>query len=125
MEPPSAGSVVLVHFPFSDLSRSKLRPSIVLATAGRGDYVLCQVTSNPYADPTAFALTDDTFAAGSLHRISYARPGKLFTAHASLIQSRVGTLRPEAFNELVDRVVALLRPPPSSPVSAPRVGERN
>ena len=44
MVAPSIGSVVLVRFPFSDLSESKLRPAVVLADAGRGDWVLCQVT---------------------------------------------------------------------------------
>jgi mRNA interferase MazF len=42
---PSVGSVVLVPFPVSDLSLSKLRPAVVLADAGRGDWILCQVTS--------------------------------------------------------------------------------
>ncbi len=46
MVAPSVGAVVLVPFPFSDLSASKLRPAIVLDEAGRGDWVLCQVTSN-------------------------------------------------------------------------------
>ena len=110
MEPPSAGSVVLVPFPFSDLSRSKLRPSIILADAGRGDYVLCQVTSNPYSDPIALELSDASFAVGSLQRTSYARPGKLFTAHESIIQAVVGTLKPEVFDSLLDRVVEILRP---------------
>jgi mRNA interferase MazF len=45
------GVVVLVRFPFSDLSWSKLRPAVVLAHAGGVDWVLCQVTSNPYGDP--------------------------------------------------------------------------
>ena len=45
------GAVVLVRFPFSDLSASKLRPAVVLATLGRDDSVLAQVTSNPYSDP--------------------------------------------------------------------------
>jgi mRNA interferase MazF len=40
----------MVPFPFSDLSQSRLRPAIVLADAARGDWILCQVTSNPYAD---------------------------------------------------------------------------
>ena len=51
MERPSVGSVVLVRFPFSDLSSSKLRPAVVLADVDRQDWVLCQVTSNPYSDP--------------------------------------------------------------------------
>jgi mRNA interferase MazF len=53
MVSPAKGSVVLVAFPFSDLSASKLRPAIVLASAERDDWILCQVTSNPYADQNA------------------------------------------------------------------------
>ena len=35
MVTPSVGLVVLVPFPFSDLSRAKLRPAVVLADAGK------------------------------------------------------------------------------------------
>ena len=47
------GLVVVLRFPFSDLSSSKFRPAVVLAHAGSADWVLCQVTSNPYGDPEA------------------------------------------------------------------------
>src|SRR4051794_19085832 len=56
MVPSSAGAVVLVRFPFSDLSATRLRPAVTLADAGRGDWILCQATSNPYADPRAVEL---------------------------------------------------------------------
>lgn len=79
------GQVVLVPFPFSDLSSAKMRPAIVLANAGRDDWILCQVTSNPYGDTKAVTLTDKDFKSGSLRVTSYARPGKLFTANESLI----------------------------------------
>ena len=45
---PTTGVVVLVPFPFSDLSQAKLRPAVVLAHAGRGDWILCQITSQQY-----------------------------------------------------------------------------
>jgi mRNA interferase MazF len=64
MEAPSAGSVVLVPFPFSDLSESKLRPAVVPAEIRRDDFVLCQVTSNPYADPNTVELTDEKLFGG-------------------------------------------------------------
>jgi hypothetical protein len=40
---PAAGTVVLIPFPFSDLSRSKLRPAVVLAAADRDDLILEEV----------------------------------------------------------------------------------
>ena len=80
MVSPSAGAIVLVSFPFSDLSQSKLRPAVVLAKASPNDWILCQVTSNAYSDPRAVKLTHDDLLSGSLRVVSYARPAKLFTA---------------------------------------------
>ncbi|RMD64266.1 MazF family transcriptional regulator [Candidatus Parcubacteria bacterium] len=109
MVTPAAGAVVLVPFPFSDLSRAKLRPAVVLADAGRDDWILCQITSKPYADPRAIRLVDASFATGSLHLTSYARPGKLFTASRSLMVAEVGKLKPEPFKQIIEAVVAILR----------------
>jgi mRNA interferase MazF len=72
---PSAGEVVLVPFPFTDLSQSKLRPAVCLADAGRGDWVLCQVTSNPYGDPLAVSLDAADFTTGGLLVKSQAEEG--------------------------------------------------
>jgi mRNA interferase MazF len=60
----AAGEVVLVLFPFSDLSQSKVRPAVCLADAGRGDRVLCQITSNPYGDPDRYAFGGCRFQLG-------------------------------------------------------------
>ena len=70
MEPLAAGAVVLVPFPFSDLSHAKLRPAVVLAATAHDDFILCQITSNPYSDPLAIRIADEAFAEGSLARIS-------------------------------------------------------
>lgn len=109
MVTPAAGAVVLVPFPFSDLSQSKLRPAVVLADAGLGDWVLCQITSNPYSDPRAILLSDEDFDVGSLRRDSYARPGKLFTANRNLLVAQVGKLKEESFRRIVDAIVGLLQ----------------
>lgn len=105
----AAGAVVLVPFPFSDLSRSKLRPAVVLADAKRGDWILCQITSNPYSDARAIKLSEKDFRTGSLRVESYARPGKLFTANRDLIVRQVGSLKDESFQRVVGAVVQLLR----------------
>ncbi len=107
---PAAGEVVLVPFPFSYLSQSKVRPAVCLADAGRGDWVLCQITSSPYGDRAAVPLDDPDFASGGLRVASFARPGKLFTANAALIVRSVGHLNDVAYQRVLDAVIRLLRP---------------
>lgn len=107
MVTPSAGTVILVRFPFSDLSQSKLRPAIVLAHADRGDWIPCQIRSKPYGDARAVQLTDSDFALGGLRVVSYARPGKLFTAHQSLFSAQAGKLKTEAFARVRQAVHAM------------------
>jgi mRNA interferase MazF len=109
MVTPTSGQVVLIPFPFSDLSRAKLRPAVVLAFVGRTDWILCQITSNPYGDERAIVLNDPDFYEGSLQVKSYARPGKLFTASSNIIAGKVGILKPEILQKLIDSIVELLR----------------
>ena len=109
MVAPAAGVIVLVRFPFSDLSQTKLRPAVVLADAGHGDWILCQVTSKPYGDARAIKLEDANFASGSLRVTSYTRPAKLFTANRDLIVAQVATLNQESFTQIIDTVVKLFR----------------
>jgi mRNA interferase MazF len=100
---------VLISFPFSDLSRTKLRPAVVLANAGLEDWVLRQITSKAYADAQAVEISDSDFLMGGLLRTSYARPGKLFTANGSLIVKEVGVLKAELFELIIEAVIKLLR----------------
>ncbi len=69
---------------------------------------MCQITSNPYGDPRAVELTPHDFLEGGLRVISYARPGKLFTGHAQLMVSQVGSLEMQSLCEIVRSVVEML-----------------
>lgn len=109
MGAPAIGGVVLVRFPFSDLSQSKLRPAVCLADAGRGDWVLCQITSRTYGDSRAILLGDQDFASGGLKVPSCVRPAKLFTASEQLIAKSVGTLREESFRKITESVILLFQ----------------
>ena len=108
MVTPAAGMVALVPFPFSDLSQAKLRPAVVLADVGRGDWILCQITRNPYGDTRSIMLEHVSFAVGGLRVTSYARPGKLFTANSTLMVTQVGTLKTAPLQHIIEAVVALL-----------------
>jgi len=45
MESFVKGDIVVIPFPFSDLSKTKRRPALVLAKTEHNDLILCQITS--------------------------------------------------------------------------------
>jgi len=107
---PGPASVVVVPFPFSDLSGVKLRPAVVLADAGRGDWLLCQITSNPYSDSDAVPITNKELQSGALtSTVSFARPIKLFTASEAVMNKRVAILEDETFKTILTATIESLR----------------
>lgn len=94
------GDVVVVPFPFADLSDVKRRPAVIVASADRGDVILCQVTSRPYASERAIRLEPSQISGDGLPMVSFARPDKLFTASPTLVLRTVGTLEPEVVSEI-------------------------
>ena len=101
-------AIVIARFPFSDLSDWPIRPVVVLASAGREDWFLGQVTSNPDIDSRGIELTNDSLDQGFLRLVSYFRPNKLFTGSESLIFRPIAKLKPEVFNRLLDATMDIL-----------------
>jgi mRNA interferase MazF len=104
----AAGQIVVLPFPFSDLTQSKFRPALLLADTDRGDWIACQITSKTYTDIRAVSISNNDFASGGLQLQSYARPGKLFTANETLFTGMPGVLRLEKFYEVRKAVVDLI-----------------
>ncbi len=74
------GDIVVLPFPYSDLSSSKKRPAMVLADLKGDDIILCQITSRFVKDNYSVVLESIHFLKGSLNKISNIRPNRLFTA---------------------------------------------
>ena len=64
------GDVVVVPFPFSDLTHSKRRPALVVSKLEGDDLILCQITSQSIKDNYAISLADKDFEMGGLKQIS-------------------------------------------------------
>lgn len=103
------GYVVVVPFPFSDLSQVKRRPALIVATLQRHDLILCQITSRTVKDSYAISLASSDFAQGNLHVSSNIRPNKLFTADGKLILYVVGILRQEKVEEVTRAITQLFQ----------------
>ncbi|WP_216919530.1 type II toxin-antitoxin system PemK/MazF family toxin [Synechococcus sp. CCAP 1479/9] len=108
MGAPSVGDVVIIPVPYSDLSKSKRRPALVLAEVGRGDFLLCQITSKQYGDLHALALKESDFLSVGIKRGSFIRGTQLFTANEALILGVAGHLTHTKLSEVVSQLIDIL-----------------
>jgi mRNA interferase MazF len=105
------GDVVVVPFPFSDLSASKKRTALVVATLTGDDVILCQITSQSVADRYAISLVDSDFSSGGLRQPSNIRPNRLFTADSTIILYRAGVVSKPKMHAVIDAIIQILTAP--------------
>lgn len=103
------GDVVVVPFPFSDLTQAKRRPALVVSKLEGDDLILCQITSQFIKDNYAISLTDKDFVKGSLKQQSNIRPNRIFTADSHIVLYKVGSLKTEKLNEVIEKIVEIIR----------------
>ena len=99
------GDVVVVPFPYSDLSGAKSRPALVIADMQVDDFLLCQITSQNTRDPNAIPLTSANFSSGKLPVASFIRPLRLFTCDRSIVSRKTGSVKPAVLQQVVATIV--------------------
>ncbi len=100
---------MILHFPFSDLSSSKKRPALIVATLTGDDVICCQITSEARFDDYSIILQQGDFNEGSLRQVSMIRPNRLFTADRSIILARVGLLKDSKVKEVEEKLVRIFK----------------
>jgi len=106
------GDVVVIAFPFSDLTQAKRRPAFVIANLEGDDVILCQITSKIVTDMYSLPLDDRDFEDGSLKQSSNIRPNRIFTADSHIVLYRVGNLKQGKITEVIAKVVEIVRGKP-------------
>jgi len=66
-------------------------------------------TSQPIRDRYAVPMEDSDCETGTLKRRSNVRPNRIFTADRHIVLYRVGHLKPDKINEVIERIVDILR----------------
>ncbi len=103
------GDVVVVPFPFSDLSKAKRRPALVIAEVEGRDLILCQITSQYVKDNYAIQIDNEDFESGGLKHTSNVRPNRIFTADRDIILYRAGRLKKEKVKEVIEKIIEILQ----------------
>ena len=103
------GDILLITFPFTDLSGSKLRPTVVLAHTEL-DVTVCFITTQlQWQDPTDVQLLSTTF--NGLRKQSLIRTSKIATLDKTLAKVLLGRLTQFELNDLNSKLKILLQLP--------------
>lgn len=109
------GDVVLILFPFTDMSDTKVRPALVVSSATQlrqgPDAIFMAITANvSNQKPTDFFLdqTHPEFSATGLKKPSVFRVEKIHCLEKKLAVRRLGTVGPGIRSEISSRVNAVL-----------------
>lgn len=125
MTPSHPGDVVLLPFPFTDLTTTKQRPAVVVSieafNARQQDVVVLAITSQipPTLGPEDYRLTSDEQRAAGLPKPSIVKCAKLLTIDQRLIRRVLGRLSTHTLHQLRQRLLTLLGQSQPSTVSQP------
>ncbi len=103
------GDIIVVPFPFSDLSATKRRPALIVANLSGDDFILCQITSEARKDEYSVVLENQDFKVGSLDKTSMIRPNRLFTADRSIISYKIGSIKEIRLKEVEDKIIKIIK----------------
>ena len=102
------GDIVLVSFPFTDLTSAKRRPALVISPDSLNqinqDLILVAITSQVTADEYALRLEESDFLEGKLPKPSMIKLTKIFTIHSTLVAKQLCRLKPEKVAGVLDRI---------------------
>ena len=101
------GDVVVLPFLYTDLSTTKKRPALIVATLKGENVILAQITTKRREDEDVLTLKKSDFASGFLKVDSFIMPSILFTAESSTINYKAGKINPEKIKEIDRKLVEI------------------
>lgn len=105
------GDLLLVPFPFSDLSATKRRPVVALtAPDSYGDFIALPVTSRPQAEH-GIQIAPSELMQGQLPAPSWIRTDRIVTLNASLVVKSVGRVSDKVLDAAVAKFCAIIANP--------------
>ena len=90
------GDIILVPFPFTDLSSAKVRPALILSATNekKPDVIVCFISSNLETD-NPHAVHIEPKASNGLKVPSLVRFDKIATLDKRIVLGAIGSLPPE------------------------------
>lgn len=109
----SQRDIVLLIFPFSNLSASKVRPALVISNnqynAKFEDLIAVAMTSNLKTRGHSILVTDEDLEEGKLIVNSKIKPDKIFSASQKLVRTKIGRIEKKVYDQVIEALLDVVR----------------
>ena len=99
------GEIVLISFPFTDLSGVKLRPAVILANKTSDVIVAFLTTNTKYKDHYDIKIKPNKI--NGLKKFSILKISKIMTLHRELIMGKIGNINKSQIRQINVKLVKL------------------
>ena len=100
--------IVLVDFPFSDLTKAKKRPALVINSLEGENAILCQITTKRRNIQKYEIMLSKESCTGDIRFNSFIYVDMIFTLHKSLIYKKIGEVNSLKVKEIISQKIKLL-----------------
>jgi len=108
---PKKGKIVLIPFPFTDLSASKVRPAVIVSSLAQGEDIIVAFISSVKSkiQKTDIVLNsyDKDFSKTGLKADSVIKTGKLATLDKKIILGEIGEISADTEKEINKKIKIL------------------
>jgi len=102
--------IVLIPFPYSDLTLSKKRPALIISNEKINkmqDRICCLVTTKAHKDN--LLIKKDCFEEGTLPFKSFIKPHRIFTIHEGIIIKKFCTISESFHDKIIEKINEYLK----------------
>lgn len=97
--------IVLIPFPYSDLSLSKKRPALIISNEKINkmqDRICCLITTKPHKDSLKIEI--NSIEKGELPFQSFIKPHRIFTIHEDIIIKKLCKINNKLHNSVIKKI---------------------
>ncbi len=100
--------IVLVDFPFSNLTKTKKRPALVINSLEGENAILCQITTKKRNIKKYEIFLKKESCSGDIRFNSFIYSDMIFTLHKSLIYKKIGEVEDTKVKEMINKKIKLV-----------------
>ena len=100
--------IALVDFPFSDLTKTKKRPALVISSIEGENSIFCQITTKRRNFQKYEIILKKEDCHGDIRFDSFIYLDMIFTLHKSLVHGKIGEVKNTKINEIINQKIKLV-----------------